>query len=106
MGFEFDAYQHQAMMFRKPTADNVYAVLGLCEEAGEVAGKFAKWRRDATDPSVLKSGVVKELGDVLWMVAAICNDLSVSMGDVASLNVAKLSERLAKGTIGGSGDNR
>jgi NTP pyrophosphatase (non-canonical NTP hydrolase) len=102
----FDHYQTQAMVFRKPTADNAYAVMGLCEEAGEVAGKFAKWRRDGTDPSVLKNDVVKELGDVLWMVAAIATDLNVNMGDVATANLNKLSQRLAKGTISGAGDER
>ena len=99
-------YQSQASLYRKASADNVYAVLGLCEEAGEVAGKFAKWRRDGTDVERLREDVMKELGDVLWMVAAIATDMSLPMEDVAQANLNKLAARLAKGTISGSGDSR
>ena len=76
-------YQNSAMSFRKASADNVYAVLGLCEEAGEVAGKVAKWRRDGTSSALLRDDVAKELGDVLWMVAAIATDFSIDLADIA-----------------------
>lgn len=99
-------YQVRAMQFRKPTADNVYAVLGLVEEAGEVAGKFAKWRRDNTSIDVLKNDVIKELGDVMWMIAAIASDMNVPLEAIATQNILKLESRLMRGTIGGSGDQR
>ena len=102
----FDNYQSQAMVFRKPTADFTYAVLGLCEEAGEVAGKVAKNRRDGGTVDKLRADVKKELGDVLWMIAAVCNDMDLDMGEVAAANLNKLSERLARGTISGVGDDR
>lgn len=98
-------YQRAAMSFRKPSADNVYAILGLMEEAGEVAGKFSKARRDGFNENFTKE-VVKELGDVLWMIAAIASDLEVELHDVASENLTKLSKRKQNGTIGGSGDGR
>src|SRR5690349_4384125 len=56
----------------------LYPVLALNEEAGEVAGKVAKWvRKSAAQTSdeaeetfeVLREDVKKELGDVLYSVA-------------------------------------
>lgn len=102
----FNEYQDSAMKFRKPTADNVYAVLGLMEEAGEVLGKFSKARRDGFNAEKFKEDVVKELGDVLWMVAAIADDVGVHLDDVAYTNISKLTDRKNRQVIGGSGDNR
>ena len=101
----FDSYQAKAMTFRKPTADNVYALLGLMEEAGEVAGKFSKMRRDGKTDDFVED-VKKELGDVMWMVAAIASDLQLHLSDIAQANIDKLTKRKEAGTIGGSGDNR
>lgn len=99
-------YQDAIAVFRKPSADLQYAVLGLAEEAGEVAGKFAKARRDGWEPDELVVQATKELGDVLFMVAAICTSLNINLGDVAQQNIDKLNSRLARGTIGGVGDDR
>lgn len=81
----------------------IYPALGLAGEAGEVAEKVKKWIRDGNlDPDAVK----KELGDVLWYVAAVASDLGLTLDDVASANVQKLESRAARGTLGGSGDNR
>ena len=99
----FIEYQTRAMTFRKPSAGLSYAVLGLSEEAGEVAGKFAKEMRDG---SINVEEVVKELGDVLWMVAAISDSLGYSLQSVAEKNISKLEERANRNVISGAGDNR
>lgn len=99
-------YQNDIALFRKPSADLTYAVYGLAEEAGEVCGKFAKAHRDGWDDGRLKAEVSKELGDVLWMVAAICTSLNLDMASVARENLDKLTSRLARGTISGQGDER
>jgi NTP pyrophosphatase (non-canonical NTP hydrolase) len=81
----------------------VYPALGLAGEAGEVAEKVKKWIRDGVlDPDAVK----KELGDVLWYLAALAGDLNLSLSDVAEANVRKLESRQARGVLGGSGDNR
>jgi NTP pyrophosphatase (non-canonical NTP hydrolase) len=81
----------------------VYPALGLTGEAGEVAEKVKKWIRDGVlDPDAVK----KELGDVLWYLAALAGDLNLSLSDVAEANVRKLESRQARGVLGGSGDNR
>jgi len=85
-----------------------YPVMGLCEEAGEVAGKFAKALRD--DEGFItperKEQITKELGDVLWMVAEIATLLNVPLGDIMEQNIEKLESRRSRGVIHGSGDNR
>lgn len=85
-----------------------YPALGLAEEAGEVAGKFAKAVRDNAGviDEKRKQEIVKELGDVLWFVAELCTSLGVTLEDVAQKNLDKLASRKERGVIHGSGDNR
>ena len=90
------------------SVDYIYPVFGLAEEAGEVAGKFAKAVRDNAGviDEVRKFEIEKELGDVLWFVAECCTVLRIDMNEVAELNIKKLAYRKARGVIHGSGDNR
>lgn len=85
-----------------------YPALGLAEEAGEVAGKFAKAVRDNAGviDEKRKQEIVKELGDVLWFVTELCTSLGVTLEDVAQRNLDKLASRKERGVIHGSGDNR
>lgn len=86
----------------------IYPVLGLTNEAGEVAGKVKKIFRDKegvigeTELQALKG----ELGDVLWYLAQVCTELDLSLDEVAEHNLEKLYSRLERGKIGGEGDNR
>lgn len=88
--------------------DYIYPAFGLSEEAGEVAGKFAKAVRD--NQGVLdgerRLQIEKELGDVLWFVAELCTVLNIDMGSVAQTNLDKLASRKARGVIHGNGDDR
>ena len=88
--------------------DFTYPVMGLAEEAGEVCGKFAKAVRDnnAVIDEERKGEIVKELGDVCWMLAEICTVLKVDLEDVMQKNLDKLASRKARGVIHGAGDNR
>lgn len=87
----------------------IYPTLGLTGEAGEVAEKVKKMIRDGyLDPYALH----KEIGDVLWYLAALCNDLSeefgldLSLSKAAENNLAKLADRAKRNAIQGNGDNR
>lgn len=90
------------------TADWLYPALGLSEEAGEVAGKFAKAVRDCNGKvdDTRKEEIRKELGDVLWFVSELATNLGISLEDVAQKNLDKLASRKERGVIHGSGDNR
>lgn len=85
-----------------------YPVMGLTEEAGEVAGKFAKIIRNKKGIITQEDRyeIIKELGDVLWMVSEIAKRLDCSLQHVAHVNIVKLTSRLKRGKINGSGDNR
>jgi len=107
----FDEYQAAARdtaQYPDMGRNLCYPTLGLAGEAGEVAEKIKKLMRDdggrLTDER--REALRKELGDVLWYVAALCSELGVSMGDVAEQNIAKLRDRRGRGAIRGDGDDR
>jgi len=85
-----------------------YTVLGLTNEAGEVAGKLKKFIRDdkcVVSPEFIKK-ITDELGDVMWYLAAVSKELNTKLDDVAQSNIDKLYDRKDRGVLGGSGDNR
>ena len=53
-----------------------------------------------------KLALIKEVGDVLWYVAAICNELNITLAEAAETNLEKLFDRGERGKLQGSGDNR
>ena len=102
-----DVYQQDAMSYRLSTASQTYALLNLAAEAGEVVGVAAKYIRDGgMGKDEFVSSMKKELGDVMWMVAAVANDLSLSLYEICVHNLDKLEARKKNNTIKGSGDNR
>lgn len=85
-----------------------YPCLGLAGEVGELSEKFKKCLRDK-DGKVSyedKILIIKELGDVLWYIAAIAKELNVPLEEVAEVNIKKLTARLEQNCIKGSGDTR
>lgn len=101
-----NSYQIQAMSFRTATADEAYALLNLAAEAGEVLGKVAKHIRDGGDEEALRQNIKKELGDVMWMVAAVAADFDLTLSEICEHNLEKLNSRKERNVITGSGDNR
>ena len=101
-----DQYQRSAMTFRLPTADREYALLNLFAEAGEVAGKAAKHRRDGGDIEEYNMHIKKELGDVMWQVAAVAKDHGFTLSQICEHNLEKLASRQKRDAIQGSGDLR
>lgn len=98
-------YQAKASEVRLPSAGPQYALLGLSGEVGELHSVVAKAIRDGRKFDY-DQNVKKELGDVLWFVAAIAADHGFTLEDVAFANIHKLFNRKDRGTLQGSGDNR
>lgn len=98
-------YQMLAMRFRLPTANVEYAFANLAAEAGEVLSLRAKAVRDGVPEGYLDN-LIKELGDVMWQVAAIADSHSLTLKDIATYNLNKLESRKARNAIQGNGDNR
>lgn len=106
-------YQKAALKTAKyPTIDGapgLYPALGLNGEAGEVAEKIKKWWRDGASvggAQELRFDVALELGDVLWYLSAVAQDLGLSLESVAKMNLQKLASRTKRGTLAGAGDHR
>jgi len=99
-----EEYQELAFKTALETAKNpAYMVANLASEAGEVAGKYAKWIRDGV---LDEAGMQKEVGDVLWQIAGLSTVMGWSLADLASKNLQKLAQRQANNTLKGSGDER
>lgn len=88
--------------------DPVYFTLGLTGEAGEIAEKIKKILRnyDGDFSQLDIEDITKELGDVLWYLAMLARAFNVNLEDVATVNLAKLADRAARGVIKSTGDNR
>jgi NTP pyrophosphatase (non-canonical NTP hydrolase) len=84
-----------------------YVGLGL-GEAGEIQGKIKKILRDQGGEITMDNRLAlkAEAGDLMWYLARLCDHLGWSMAEVAQGNLDKLNSRMARGVIGGSGDDR
>lgn len=84
-----------------------YAALGL-GEAGEIHNKVKKIIRDEGCIVTLekKMEICKELGDLLYYVAATCSELDMELNIVAEMNIEKLQSRKVRGKLTGDGDDR
>jgi len=108
----------------------MYVALKMNGEAGELAEHVGKAVRDdallahtmsyskrtEATPDVFCQGgelapdrralLRKEVGDVLWYLAATARELGTTLSEIALGNIAKLADRKARGALGGSGDER
>lgn len=108
---EFNDYQDKAFAtahYPSIGAKYVYPALGLAGEVGEVVEKVKKIFRNyngvITDE--YRDLIKKELGDVLWYVAVLSQELEFKLEDVAQLNLEKLASRAERGVLHSEGDNR
>lgn len=85
-----------------------YLGLKLCGEAGEVSEKMGKNMRDNNGSITpeFRMTIAKECGDILWYISEICNQLDLSLEQVAKNNMIKLQDRKQRNVLGGSGDER
>lgn len=99
-GDDYPYNEHEHLHF-------LYPVLALAEEAGEVAGKVAKYvRKKDTDYDLLRQNVGLELGDVMYQLSECARQFGYSLSDIAEMNVNKLTDRRERGVLIGSGDHR
>mgnify|MGYP000090653560 CR=1 FL=1 len=104
----YQARAAQTAIYPRQDALPTYPALKLNGEAGEVAEQIGKAIRDdqgAITPDRFEH-LMSEMGDVLWYLANLANDLNVDLSAVAQENLDKLSDRMERGVIGGSGSNR
>lgn len=105
----FDEYQKFAISTADPCAENpLYLAVGLCEEAGEAAGKVKKTIRDHLGVFDLerRNAIAGELGDALWYLANQAHLMGFTLSEIAAINVGKINGRISRQTLHGEGDNR
>jgi|SRR3989344_8488037 len=108
---EFNEYQKKAFetaIYPNKGDNIVYPALGIGGETGEVLKKIKKILRD--DKSIIeeekKEELIREIGDVLWYIAALSTELKVNLNEIAEKNIAKILLRKERNKVHGSGDNR
>jgi NTP pyrophosphatase (non-canonical NTP hydrolase) len=104
-------YQQAAMSTAVfPTHDLmpiIYPALGLAGETGEVVDKIKKVIRNGGNFSdETKAEIAKELGDVLWYIAAMSRQLGFTLEQIGEMNIQKLADRKNRGVLKSEGDNR
>ena len=103
---QFDEYQLVASKFRVDNTSAEERVMGLLEEAGEVAGVFKRLLRGDYTDDVAATRLHKELGDILWYLSQVAMDNGWKLSEIAKENIEKLESRQFRGLIMGSGDTR
>lgn len=106
-----DEYQQGAMTTADGIPDDlliIYPTLGLAGEAGEVVEKIKKVLRNDNGKFTKekRAEIAKELGDVLWYIAVLANNIGYKLSEIAEMNHAKLKDRKERGVIKSEGDNR
>lgn len=74
-------------------------VVGLAEEAGEVAGLLKRELRQFGQKDAertTKEKWVEELGDVLWYLTGVAVMKHITLDEIWQYNVAKLEERYGR----------
>lgn len=100
----------------------MYCALKLNGEAGELAEHVGKAMRDDGFGDIRpttrmelevvgltpqrKELIIKEIGDNLWYLQALCRELGISLSQAALINLEKLCDRGERDKLQGSGDNR
>lgn len=86
----------------------MYLALGVTGEGGELGEKIKKVYRDYggifTQESILE--IKKEVGDVLWYLNRLSEELGFTLESAAELNVTKIQDRIKREVLRGQGDNR
>ncbi len=95
---EFNEYQKVAKSTdqRKDTNDELnrlIPLLGMIGEMGSVASEHKKRLRDGQSYTTFNEKFKKELGDVLWYISTLADDMGITLEDVARTNLSWTKER-------------
>lgn len=86
----------------------LYLACGLNGESGELDEKLKKIIRDQNcqmTPQNLEL-IKKELADILWYLTAIVDELNLTLEEVMECSLVKIQDRINRGVLRGSGDER
>lgn len=78
--------------------------LGLAGESGEVLDMVKKWVFH--EKELDRDHVKKEIGDVMWYVAMLCESFGFELDEILQMNVDKLKTRYPEGFDPEKSNNR
>lgn len=89
----------------------MFCMSGMSEETAEAACVKKLLRGDYPESDLKKGGprynaLVKELGDVMWYLHNLMDQIGVDPEEVRRLNYEKCADRHRRGVVRGDGDNR
>ena len=88
----FDEYQKAALttaMYPNQGDNLTYPALGLAGESGEICEKV---KDDGSETEEERAALAKELGDVLWYVAMMAEELDISLSQITGSGGADIDE--------------
>lgn len=91
---DMDEYQSKALRTAKRLSegfDLMHVALGVTGEAGEFADAIKKHL--VYGRPLDRGNALEELGDLMWYVALGCETLGVTMSEIATQNIHKLTLR-------------
>lgn len=77
-----------------PTEARQHALFGMAAEVGELLSIFQK---ELQGHEVSEDHLIKEGGDVLWMIAEFFSTYRIGLDEVAKTNIEKLKKRYPDG---------
>jgi NTP pyrophosphatase (non-canonical NTP hydrolase) len=96
-----DYSEHRKSFAKYPNRGNsiVYPAIALAGEAGEVANEIKKFIRDDHHllTPIRRAKIIEEMGDTLWYLDALAEEIDTTLEHVAKVNIAKLQARQAQG---------
>lgn len=78
-----------------------HIALGIAGEAGELAETIKKRNRDRDKPGFgdYEKNVQKEIGDVIWYLSRLADEMNCNLSDILEQNIHKLTTRVSEDTI-------
>lgn len=102
---EYQAFTPTTFVVKAPAKTN-YLEYGLMSEVGEFMGHVAKYYRADFSHAELERRIRKELGDIMYFIAQLCNEYGWDLRDILQENKDKLEKRMEENKIKGDGDDR
>lgn len=95
----FDEYQSLARRTQNAGLSDsdktFHAITGLASEVGEVMSLFQHSVQESSPLDKLK--LKKEMGDIMWFMAELCDCYDWSLDNICALNIEKLRRRYPDG---------
>lgn len=105
---EYQKFARKTAIYPDVGHNIVYPALGIGGEAGEIQEKIKKILRDKG--GIANTGDIRairnELGDLLWYIANLAEELGLPLNEIAVSNISKLQGRVERNKVHGEGDNR